>query len=75
MPHSRTLCLLVSSDDAHEDQILVKQSLVPAYKSYVVDKLKAELQEINSNQFQDGSEDNQFERWSKTWWQQSWIFW
>jgi hypothetical protein len=46
VPHSRTLCLLVLSDDAHEDQTLVKQSLVSAYKSYVVDKLKVELQEI-----------------------------
>ncbi|XP_059442117.1 ABC transporter G family member 9-like [Corylus avellana] len=61
----------VSSDDMHhEDQILVKESLVSAYKSNLADKLKAELQEINDNQFQDGSDAKQFGRWSTTWWQQ-----
>ncbi|XP_062170526.1 ABC transporter G family member 9 [Alnus glutinosa] len=59
-----------SDDHKHEDQILVKQTLVSAYKCNLADKLKAELQEINSNQFQDGCEDKQFGRWSTTWWQQ-----
>jgi ATP-binding cassette subfamily G (WHITE) protein 2 len=62
----------VSSDDVHhEDQLIqVKESLVSAYKSNLADKLKAELQEINDNQFQDGFDDKQFGRWSTTWWQQ-----
>jgi ATP-binding cassette subfamily G (WHITE) protein 2 len=60
----------VSSDDSHEDQIMIKENLVSAFKINLDDKLKAELQGLKSNQFQDGLEDKQFGRWSTTWWQQ-----
>uniref|UniRef100_A0A2N9II77 ABC transporter domain-containing protein n=1 Tax=Fagus sylvatica TaxID=28930 RepID=A0A2N9II77_FAGSY len=60
----------VSSDDSHEDQIRIKENLVSAYKINLDNKLKAELQGLKSNQFQDGLEDKQFGRWSTTWWQQ-----
>ena len=60
----------VSSDDSHEDQIMIKGNLVSAFKINLDDKLKAELQGLKSNQFQDGLEDKQFGRWSTTWWQQ-----
>ncbi|XP_075669844.1 ABC transporter G family member 9 [Castanea sativa] len=60
----------VSSDDSHEDQNKIKQTLVSAYKINLADKLKEELQELRSSQYQDGLDDKQFGKWSTTWWQQ-----
>ena len=60
----------VSSDDSHEDQNKIKQTLVSAYKINLADKLKEELQELRSSQYQDGLDDKQFGKWSTAWWQQ-----
>ncbi|KAJ7981704.1 ABC transporter-like protein [Quillaja saponaria] len=61
----------VSTDESHEHQAMVKQTLVSAYKNNLADKLKAELQEVNDfNQIQEGFQDKQFGRWATTWWQQ-----
>ncbi|KAK7822088.1 abc transporter g family member 9 [Quercus suber] len=45
-------------------------TLVSAYKINLADKLKKELQELRSSQYQDGLDDKQFGKWSTTWWQQ-----
>uniref|UniRef100_A0A5B7BSZ5 Putative ABC transporter G family member 9 n=1 Tax=Davidia involucrata TaxID=16924 RepID=A0A5B7BSZ5_DAVIN len=59
----------VSPDDSREDQTVIKQALVSAFKSKIADKLKTELEEIDSH-FHEGLEDKQYARWTTTWWQQ-----
>ncbi|KAJ7948614.1 ABC transporter-like protein [Quillaja saponaria] len=61
----------ISSDESHDDQAMVKQTLICAYKNNIAEKLKEELQGVNGfNQIQEGSPDKQFEKWPTTWWQQ-----
>ncbi|XWS11077.1 hypothetical protein CRYUN_Cryun38cG0052800 [Craigia yunnanensis] len=59
----------VSSNESLKEQMLVKKTLISAYKSNVAEKLKDELQEV-SNQPPDQLENKKFERWATTWWQQ-----
>ncbi|KAF2285982.1 hypothetical protein GH714_009348 [Hevea brasiliensis] len=58
-----------SYTDFCDNQTIVKQSLVSAYKSNLADKLMAEVQNID-NHLQDGVNDKQFAQWATTWWQQ-----
>ncbi|GFS39139.1 ABC-2 type transporter family protein [Actinidia rufa] len=60
----------ISSDDSQEDQAVVKQTLVAAFKANITDDLKAGLHEIGPDHLHDGLEDKQFGRWTTTWWQQ-----
>ncbi|KAF3442119.1 hypothetical protein FNV43_RR16035 [Rhamnella rubrinervis] len=56
--------------DSHEDQNLVKQGLITAYKRNLADNVKAELQEINLHQPHDEPEDKTIGEWPTTWFQQ-----
>ncbi|KAK1407086.1 hypothetical protein QVD17_38697 [Tagetes erecta] len=60
----------ISSDDSsHEDQALVKQKLVSAYKANLADTLKAETLEFEE-QVSYVLDLKKSEQWSTTWWQQ-----
>ncbi|XP_059664632.1 ABC transporter G family member 9-like [Cornus florida] len=59
----------VSSDDSNEDQAVIKQTLISAFRTKLCDRLKAELHEIHRN-VHEGLEDKQIARWTTTWWQQ-----
>ncbi|KAI4322908.1 hypothetical protein L6164_022558 [Bauhinia variegata] len=59
------------SDESSENQALVKQKLVSAYKNKLDAELKAELSEISDcDQNQDVFQDNHFGMWPTTWIQQ-----
>ncbi|GFY97431.1 hypothetical protein Acr_11g0017370 [Actinidia rufa] len=60
----------VLSDDSREDQDVVKQTLVAAFKANIADDLKAGLHETGPDHLHDGLEDNKCGRWTTTWWQQ-----
>ncbi|XP_021808246.1 ABC transporter G family member 9-like [Prunus avium] len=60
----------LAPDGSHENKSKPRQSLALAYKHSRLDSLKAQLQETNSRQFQDGSEDKSLAKWPTTWWQQ-----
>ncbi|KAK8648462.1 hypothetical protein V6N13_129214 [Hibiscus sabdariffa] len=59
---------VTSSNESLKDQNLVKKTLVSAYKSNIAEKLREELNN-NVNRHPD-TENNKFERWPTTWWQQ-----
>ncbi|GLT80809.1 hypothetical protein SLA2020_522270 [Shorea laevis] len=61
----------VSSHEEREEESVVKQILISAYKTNLVEKSKAELLETESlAPPHDQVEIEQFARWSITWWQQ-----
>ncbi|GAV82979.1 ABC_tran domain-containing protein/ABC2_membrane domain-containing protein [Cephalotus follicularis] len=60
----------ILSNDSYEDSKIIKQTLVSAYESNLVDKLKANLQEIDYTQPQNKVKDKKFGRWPTTRWQQ-----
>lgn len=61
----------VSSHEVREEQSVVKQALISAYKTNLAQKSKAELLEAESlAPPHDRAENKQFARWSTTWWQQ-----
>ncbi|KAL3503253.1 hypothetical protein ACH5RR_037702 [Cinchona calisaya] len=59
----------VSVDDSRDDQAILKQTLVSAYKSNLAENLETELNQPNGNlhSVADGKQHN---RWTTTWWQQ-----
>ncbi|OMP04639.1 ABC transporter-like protein [Corchorus olitorius] len=59
----------ISSNELQEDQSTVKKTLIAAYKSNIADKLKDEIEEIESHSPQ-GLEKKKFARWATNWWQQ-----
>lgn len=61
----------MTPDGSHEDQAAVKQGLISAYKSSLYDNVKAELHQINLEQYQEhGLEDKNFGEWPTNWLQQ-----
>ncbi|GLT80805.1 hypothetical protein SLA2020_522240 [Shorea laevis] len=61
----------VLSREVREEQSVVKQTLISAYKTNLVEKSKAKLLEIeNLAPPHDQAEIEQFGHWSTTWWQQ-----
>ncbi|GKV42495.1 hypothetical protein SLEP1_g49891 [Rubroshorea leprosula] len=60
----------VSSHEVREEQSVVKQTLISAFKTNLVEKSKDELLEAQSLVPQDQVENKQFAHWSTTWWQQ-----
>ena len=60
---------VLSYNDSHDNQTMVKHTLVSAYKTNLATKLKAEAQATDDH-FEDRSNDKQFARWTTTWWQQ-----
>ncbi|KAM7498738.1 hypothetical protein LguiA_023152 [Lonicera macranthoides] len=59
----------IPCDEPQEDQAVVKQKLVSAYKTNIAPDLKAELQQLN-DQVQEVPHNKQFPRWTTTWCQQ-----
>ncbi|CDP05875.1 unnamed protein product [Coffea canephora] len=59
----------VSVDDSRDDQALIKQTLVSAYKAKLAENLQIELKQTTDN-LHSVSEGKQFNRWTTTWWQQ-----
>ncbi|KAK9004967.1 hypothetical protein V6N11_042417 [Hibiscus sabdariffa] len=60
---------VTSSNESLKDQNLVKKTLVLAYRSNIAEKLREELNN-NVDRHPDQTENNKFERWLTTWWQQ-----
>ncbi|GMP65718.1 hypothetical protein CsSME_00026398 [Camellia sinensis var. sinensis] len=61
----------ISSDGSREDQNVVKQTLVSAFKTNIADTLKSETHETGHHRLHGGGlQDKQFERWNTTWCQQ-----
>ncbi|GFY97424.1 hypothetical protein Acr_11g0017300 [Actinidia rufa] len=60
----------VSSDDSQEDQDVVKQTLVVAFKANIADDLNAGLHETGPDHLLNRLEYKKFGRWTTTWWQQ-----
>ncbi|KAI3466139.1 hypothetical protein Pfo_022802 [Paulownia fortunei] len=58
----------VSTADSQEDQAAIKQTLVSAYKTHLLESVKSEL--AIDNQLHMSTDDKQFKRWSNTWWEQ-----
>ncbi|KAL8505936.1 hypothetical protein ACS0TY_016967 [Phlomoides rotata] len=58
----------VSTADSHEDQAAIKQTLISAYKTHLLERVKSALE--TDNQPHLSSDDKQFKRWSNTWWDQ-----
>ncbi|KAI3820575.1 hypothetical protein L1987_08123 [Smallanthus sonchifolius] len=61
-----------SQDSSFLDQNEIKQKLVLAYKSNLVDNLTAEVLEVD-NHMNNMLENKKYERWTTTWWQQVMI--
>ncbi|KAL7218219.1 hypothetical protein ACSBR2_011486 [Camellia fascicularis] len=59
----------IASYDSQEDPAVVKQVLISAFKNNIAENLKVEVQEINMGH-RKGLEDQQWARWTTTWWQQ-----
>ncbi|XP_050216209.1 ABC transporter G family member 9-like [Mercurialis annua] len=55
-----------SYNDPRDNQVIVKQTLVNAYKDNLATNLKAQIKVIDENV----STDKQFSRWAVSWWQQ-----
>ncbi|KAK6157412.1 hypothetical protein DH2020_011660 [Rehmannia glutinosa] len=58
----------VSTTDFQEDQTVIKQTLVSAYKAKLSESVKSEL--VLDNQCDDSTDDKQYRRWSNSWWAQ-----
>ncbi|KAE8703235.1 ABC transporter G family member 21 [Hibiscus syriacus] len=61
---------VTSSNKSLNEQTLVKKTLVSAYKSNIVEKLKEELKDNDNNRHHDQTENKMFEWWWWTWWKQ-----
>ncbi|GFP78591.1 ABC transporter g family member 9 [Phtheirospermum japonicum] len=59
----------VATGDSQEDQAVIKETLVSAYKSHYSESVKSELADDN-NQIHISTDDKQLKRWSNTWWDQ-----
>ncbi|CAI9088558.1 OLC1v1022909C2 [Oldenlandia corymbosa var. corymbosa] len=59
----------VPADESRDDQALVKQNLVSAFKTNLAKNLEIELQQPNGN-LQGISDGKKHEQWTTTWWQQ-----
>lgn len=57
-------------DDPQEDQASVKQTLVTAFKTDLLDSVKEELRKFDNQQVHEKSHKGKFSQWSNTWWQQ-----
>ncbi|KAJ8532388.1 hypothetical protein K7X08_012311 [Anisodus acutangulus] len=57
-------------DDPKEDQALIKQTLVTAFKTNLLDSVKEELQKVDDSQVHEKLQKGKFNQWSNTWWQQ-----
>lgn len=61
----------IASGDSGEDQSIIKQTLVSAFKDNKVERMKVEMEQPSDCQIHNVlSEDKQFARWSTSWWQQ-----
>lgn len=58
----------VSTADSDEDQAAIKQTLVSAYKTHLLERVKSELK--SDSQPHISSDDKQMTRWSNSWWDQ-----
>lgn len=59
------------SPDESEDQVTVKEKLIVAYKNFITNKVKAELQEEEGEVADQRNEPNKnVGKWPTTWWQQ-----
>lgn len=56
-------------DDSRDDQALIKQTLVSAFKTNLAGNLEIELKQNNGN-LNSVSDGKQYNRWTTTWWQQ-----
>ncbi|XP_073298650.1 ABC transporter G family member 9 [Primulina huaijiensis] len=59
----------VSTADSNEDQTAIKQKLVSAYKTNLLDNVKSELN-VDYQRQESAKDDKQFLRWPTTWWEQ-----
>ncbi|GFP78589.1 ABC transporter g family member 9 [Phtheirospermum japonicum] len=59
----------IATGDSQEDQAVIKQTLVSAYKAHLSESVKSELAD-DQNLIQVTTNDKQLKRWSNTWWAQ-----
>ncbi|XP_059282826.1 ABC transporter G family member 9-like [Lycium ferocissimum] len=57
-------------DDPKEDQASIKQTLVTAFETNLLDSVKEELQKFDDSQLHEKLQKGKFSQWSNTWWQQ-----
>ncbi|XP_009605775.1 ABC transporter G family member 9 [Nicotiana tomentosiformis] len=57
-------------DDPQEDQASIKQTLVTAFKTNLLDSVKEELRKFDDQQVHGKLHKGKFSQWSNTWWQQ-----
>ncbi|KAE8733605.1 ABC transporter G family member 21 [Hibiscus syriacus] len=60
----------IPSDESPKEQILMKETVISAYKTSIYEKLKGELEEIRDREIIDELGNKELERWPTTWWQQ-----
>lgn len=58
-------------DDPQEDQASIKQKLVTAFQTNLLDRVKEELQKYDDREDHENVQKGKLDRWSNTWWQQS----
>lgn len=60
----------ITGDDSQADQATVKENLVFAFKTNLLETLKKELHELNDDDVASAVDDKQFKRWAIPWWEQ-----
>ncbi|WMV39757.1 hypothetical protein MTR67_033142 [Solanum verrucosum] len=58
-------------DDPQEDQASIKQTLVTAFKTNLLDGVKEELQKYDDSEDHEKLQKGKLDRWSNTWWNES----
>ncbi|XP_019193073.1 PREDICTED: ABC transporter G family member 9 isoform X2 [Ipomoea nil] len=60
----------ITGDDSQADQATVKETLVSAFKTNLLENLKMELHELNDEDVSSAGDQKQFKRWAIPWWEQ-----